>query len=89
MINQTVTIAADKRRNGRDRNDATRTVSFDEWQNVSFICRRVITLLVREEKRIVDKAQQIARVRVSKTDWSSQTELKGEWHVKISFLFNR
>jgi len=36
MINQTVTIAADKRRNGRDRNDATRTVSFDEWQNVTF-----------------------------------------------------
>jgi len=63
MINQTVTIAADKRRNGRDRNDATRTVSFDEWQNVSFICRRVITLLVREEKRIVDKAQQIARAK--------------------------
>lgn len=33
MINQTVTIAAEV----RDRNDAARTISFDEWQNASAV----------------------------------------------------
>ncbi len=64
MINQTVTIAADKRRNGRDRNDATRTVSFDEWQNVTFhMSTAYHPSWFAEESRMVAKAQQIAGVK--------------------------